>query len=158
VAYLETKIRYDGTVAEYDCQLIEYSSERVTLFYELPESRVVDAVTLPKGVYTIAYYWKDRPYNVYHWITPHGTTLAYYFNIAEETILQPTTLTWRDMIVDVICYPNGSYSILDQKELPAPIEQFEGGRVKEKLDHLIGSLDEVLEEISKATKRLMELV
>jgi protein associated with RNAse G/E len=155
VAYVERKTRYDETVAEYECQLLEYTPERVTLFYELPESRVVDAVTLPKGAYTIAYFWEHRSYNVYHWITPDGTTLAYYFNLAENTIILPTSLSWRDMILDVICYPDGSYRILDEKELPVPLEQFERGKVKKMLDELIDSMESLVEEISQATKKLM---
>lgn len=154
MTYTETKMKYDGTVDEYDCRLLEYSPNRVVLFFPLPEDRLVDEVNLRKGDYTIAYYWNDRGYNAYHWVTPEGKTLAYYFNMAENTQIGPSGLSWRDMVVDVICYPDGKSKVLDLDELPVPLDQFEEGRIKRSLDELLVSLSEVTKEIQRETERI----
>jgi predicted RNA-binding protein associated with RNAse of E/G family len=153
VSYREIKMKYDGSIVEYACQLLEYTSERVVLFYVLPASRVVDEVTLPKGTYTIAYYWGGRTFNTYHWITPEGKTLAYYFNLADRTVIQPDLLSWRDLILDVIHYPSGVTKVLDEEELPLPLDQFEDGRVQKSLEELLNSMDEIVREASALTEK-----
>jgi predicted RNA-binding protein associated with RNAse of E/G family len=158
VSFLEVKKRYDGSVAEYECELLHYSPEKVILFYEMPESRIVDEVTLPKGAYTIAYYWADRDYNAYHWVLPSGETLAFYFNMVEGTVLRPDTLTYRDMIVDVICYEDGKTRVLDEEELQVPLDEFEGGKVKASIEGLFRDLDKTLQELSKETRKFLRVL
>lgn len=155
MSFLEIKKRYDGSVAEYHCELLEFTIERIVLFYRLPESRVVDKVTLPKGAYTIAYYWADRDYNAYHWVMPGGETLAFYFNIVEGTELKPDSLTYRDMIVDLIRYPDGTVRLLDEDELPVPLNEFEGGKVKGTIDVLTKEMDKLLKCLSAETVRFL---
>lgn len=154
--YIERKAKYDGTVKEYECELLEYTPGRVALFYELPENRTVDTVFLPKGAFTVAYYWPDRPYNVYHWVTPDGQTLAVYFNLATDTIVLPNSLQWKDLILDVITYPDGTSHILDENELPVPLEHFEEGRVKKVLDKLLLSMERTVQEVCDLTEKMLK--
>lgn len=68
---VERKIRYDSTIVEHTCLLLEKQLQSIVLFHEVQYSFTMTAhsasLTIPKGSYTIAYYWEDRPYNLYIW-------------------------------------------------------------------------------------------
>ena len=36
-------------------------------------------------------------------------------------------MSFEDLIIDILVLPSGEYFILDEDELPEPIEVFEGG-------------------------------
>ncbi|HLY21503.1 MAG TPA: DUF402 domain-containing protein [bacterium] len=116
---LEVKRRLDGSVRTYPCEAVEIAADRAVLLYRLPgQGRVADLV-LPAGTLTVAYYWLDRPYNVYHWMAPSGETLAYYFNLSGPVRIGPDGLEWEDLEVDVLVTPDGRVQILDEDAVPA---------------------------------------
>ncbi len=116
---LEVKRRLDGSVRTYPCEAVEIAADRAVLLYRLPgQGRVADLV-LPAGTLTVAYYWLDRPYNVYHWMAPPGETLAYYFNLSGPVRIGPDGLEWEDLEVDVLVTPDGRVQILDEDAVPA---------------------------------------
>jgi len=119
VNVLEVKRRLDGSVRTYPCEAVEIAADRAVLLYRLPgQGRVADLV-LPAGTLTVAYYWLDRPYNVYHWMAPSGETLAYYFNLSGPVRIGPDGLEWDDLEVDVLVTPDGRVQILDEDAVPA---------------------------------------
>jgi hypothetical protein len=74
-------------------------------------------IVLHPGQITIAHYWKDRPYNVYHWLD--GTrTIAYYCNVASDTMIHDDLVGYTDLVVDVLLRPSGETIVLDEEELP----------------------------------------
>ncbi|HEV2283297.1 MAG TPA: DUF402 domain-containing protein [bacterium] len=116
---LEVKRRLDGSARTYPCEAAEIAADRAVLLYRLPnQGRVADLV-LPAGTLTVAYYWTERPYNVYHWIAPSGETLAYYFNLSGPVRIGPDRLEWEDLEVDVLVTPDGRVQILDEDAVPA---------------------------------------
>lgn len=42
-------------------------------------------------------------------------------------------MSFEDLIIDILVLPSGEYFILDEDELPEPLEGFEGGYVNEAL-------------------------
>lgn len=101
-------------------------------------------VTIPIGSYTIAYYWLDRPYNLYFWRDQEGNYLASYFNIVKNTKFEEGMVTFEDLIIDVLVLPNGEYFILDEDELPEPHETFENGLAKRGLETILSSMHDTL--------------
>jgi predicted RNA-binding protein associated with RNAse of E/G family len=119
VNVLEVKRRLDGSVRTYPCEAAEIAADRAVLLYRLPgQGRVADLV-LPPGTLTVAYYWTERPYNVYHWMAPSGETLAYYFTLSGPVRIGPDRLEWEDLEVDVLVTPDGRIQILDEDAVPA---------------------------------------
>jgi len=119
VNVLEVKHRLDGSARTYPCEAAEIAEDRAVLLYRLPgQGRVADLV-LPAGTLTVAYYWADRPYNVYHWLAPSGETLAYYFNLSGPVRIYRDRLEWEDLEVDVLVTPDGRVQILDEDAVPA---------------------------------------
>lgn len=157
---IERKKRYDGTVTEYRCRLVRRREREMVLLYAIPQPFKLNAaswtVHIPAGTYTVAYYWEHLPYNVYHWRTPAGISLGSYFNIVKDTCIAENCVSYTDMIVDVMVMPNGDYAVLDEDELPAPLDVFENGRVKSSVDQLLRHLDEVMRYLYEETDRLIE--
>lgn len=84
---IERKIRYDSTVVDHTCLLLEKQLQSIVLFHEVQYSFTMTAhrasLTIPKGSYTIAYYWENRPYNLYIWRDKNGMYVGSYFNVVK---------------------------------------------------------------------------
>ncbi|RME42677.1 MAG: DUF402 domain-containing protein [Chloroflexi bacterium] len=120
--FREIKHRLDGSVVTFDCALVRRAPDHVVLRYDITgEGGEVAGLRLPGGTVTYAYYWADRPYNVYHWVLPDGTTAGYYFNLAGETEIGNDYVEWKDLTVDILITPDGDYRVLDEEELPEDV-------------------------------------
>ncbi|MGE1162618.1 DUF402 domain-containing protein [Peribacillus simplex] len=155
---IERKIRYDSVIVEHDCLLLKSQNQNVVLFHKVMDSFTMVAgptkLTIPIGSYTIAYYWNDRPYNLYIWRDNEGNYLGSYFNIVKNTYMADKLLSFEDLIIDIMVLPDGSHFILDEEELPVPLEQFESGSVKQALNSLLDSIDILLSQIIEESGKL----
>jgi hypothetical protein len=129
---LEVKTLLDGRRKEFACRVIERSPDALVVLFVSDKEYVVgggagygpgESLILPVGTVTFGHFWVDRPYNVYHWQTPAGRTLAHYFNLASDTTLSVDRLAWRDLTLDVLVLPDGQPRLLDEDELPAGLDQ-----------------------------------
>lgn len=145
---IERKIRYDGTVAEYNCKPLRVGKNEAVLFYRMEKSVSLHGgemrLTIPEGSDTFSFYWTDRPYNLYIWRNPEGGYAGSYFNIVRNTHISERAVSYEDLIVDILVLPDGHYCVLDQDELPEPLPQFEQGYVDNVLRSLTGSLGSLL--------------
>src|SRR5216117_1187059 len=67
VEILEEKRTLAGGVRTYACTAVNMTPGRAVIRYQSAGPRRIADVDLPAGTVTFAYYWADRPYNVYHW-------------------------------------------------------------------------------------------
>lgn len=155
---IERKIRYDSKIVEYKCHVLSSRNRRIVLFHRIEEPFTMKAndfyITIPVGSYTIAYYWLDCPYNLYFWRDREGNYLASYFNIVKKTIFEENRVTFEDLIIDVLALPNGEYFILDEDELPEPLETFENGFAKCALETLLNSMNDILTQTIVESKSI----
>lgn len=155
---IERKIRYDGTIAEYYCRRVKIGKEDAVLCYRLENSVSLHdsetELTIPEGSRTVSYYWTDRPYNVYIWTDQNGRYIGSYLNIVGNTRISDRVVSYEDLILDVLVLPDGSYSVLDEDELPEPLEQFKQGYVSRILRSLLRSLDSLLPPLIEQAKNL----
>src|SRR5438067_11760627 len=120
----ERKTRLDGSVVEYACEAHAVGpGRRAVVRYVADQDRALEGtdLVLRKGTVTVGHFWRDRPYNVYHWLD-RGRTVALYVSIATDTPIEPAAIAYRDLVVDVLIRPSGSIDILDEDELPPSIE------------------------------------
>jgi uncharacterized protein len=120
----ERKTRLDGSVVEYACEpLVVEEGRRAVVRYVTTQDRPLQGtdLVLRNGTVTIGHFWTDRPYNIYHWLE-NGRTVAFYVSIAADTTIEPETIAYRDLVVDVLIRPSGAIEILDEDELPPSIE------------------------------------
>jgi len=118
VDVLEIKHTLGGAVKTFHCRALEVTADRAVLVYVLPHAARVSDLDLPARTVTIAYYWAARPYNVYHWISPDGATIAYYFNASGPVHIAAGRVEWDDLEVDVLTMPSGSVRVLDEDLVP----------------------------------------
>lgn len=155
---IERKIRYDSVIVEHSCMLLKAQNQNVVLFHKILDSFTMIAsqtkLTISKGSYTIAYYWGNRPYNLYIWRDNKGNYLGSYFNIVKNTYMTDNLLSFEDLIIDILILPNGDYFVLDEDELPEPLDQFENGSVQQTLNSLTDSIDILLSQIIRETEEI----
>ncbi|MCH1627510.1 DUF402 domain-containing protein [Fredinandcohnia sp. SECRCQ15] len=157
---IERKIRYDSTTVDHHCRLLKEDSQKIVLLHKIEESfsMKVDEreLTIQKGSYTIAYYWIDKPYNLYFWRDAKGNYLGSYFNIVRDTTVTDKMVSFEDLIIDILVLPNGENFILDENELPEPIEQFEDGYVLNALNLILEVIDSIIQNVKLETENLFK--
>jgi protein associated with RNAse G/E len=149
----ERKTRLDGSVAEYPCErLVLEPSRRAVLRYVSERARGIEGTDLdiPAGAVTVAHYWSDRPYNVYHLIA-HGQTLAYYCNVAADTSIADGLVAFTDLIVDVLLRTSGAATVLDEDELPDDLAPRHRLVIAKALEALITDPRTIIREIERET-------
>lgn len=114
--YTEFKRFFDGGTRKYSCQLLFFSQSRCILKYILPSEIRVGDMLLNKGTITLGFYWQNRPFLVYSWYH-NQEALGYYFSIIDQLELTPTSLSYRDLVVDVLIDKQLNLSVLDREEL-----------------------------------------
>jgi predicted RNA-binding protein associated with RNAse of E/G family len=114
------------------------------------------AIVVPKGAVTIGHYWADRPYNVYHWLVG-GSTLAYYCNIATQTVISPELVGYTDLVVDVVLRPSGAADVLDEDELPEDLAPAHRSQIAKALEVLIANPRFLMREIEAETAAALRL-
>ncbi|QIW18338.1 DUF402 domain-containing protein [Bacillus thuringiensis] len=151
IEIIERKIRYDASTVDHACLLIETQPDKIILYHEVQYSFTMTAndtkLTIPKGSYTVAYYWGNRPYNLYVWRDQDGSYLGSYFNIVKNTCITDEVVFFEDLIVDIMVLPGGEFFILDEDELPEPLEQFEDGYVEKALQTVLHTIQASLPKI-----------
>jgi len=151
---VEVKEKLSGERKTFRCRLLEHVPGRVAvLFVSSRPYRVAD-LELPSGTVTIGYFWSDRAYNVYHWSTPQGATLALYVNLADRTTVDLREVRWRDLTVDVLMRPGHPPEVLDEHELPADTAPELRARIERSRDDVLARAAALGAEIEAASDAL----
>ncbi|SRR6266478_6059878 len=121
---LEIKRTLSGREKRFSCRLLhgDPDGHRAVLLFVSQEPMHVHGIDLPPGTVTFGYFWRDRPYNAYHWLDTRGDTIGVYFNLSDSTRISADVLTWRDLTVDILATPAGRLEVLDEDELPADLD------------------------------------
>lgn len=113
----EVKYHYNGKVSEAECGRVFLEEGMAVMKYYFRTEWKVDELHLGPPMYTFAFYWEDSPYNLYLWYRADGSLDAAYFNVVDSVKLGRGQVEYRDLIVDVLLYPEGSWTVLDRHEL-----------------------------------------
>ncbi len=154
---IERKTRLDGSVVEFACAILALEpGRRAVLRYDIDrEWRVADGrIVVPKGAVTAAHYWIDRPYNVYHWLDG-ARTLGHYFNAGLTDEITAERVSWRDLVVDVLVAPDGTFEILDEDELPADIAAEHRKAIARALEAIVTNPRRLVAEIERESRALL---
>jgi hypothetical protein len=153
----ETKRTVEGREKHYACQILERQPDSVVVLFVAPVAMTVHGVDLPRGTVTFGHFWAERPYNVYHWLDGRGETLGCYFNLSDQTVLDVETLSWRDLVLDVLVRPGASPEILDElelEELGVPLAL--RATIDLALSRLLDELPKVMPALEASRSRLWE--
>lgn len=154
----EVKETLAGTSKTFQCHLVErQGGGLVVLFVSRAAVRVHD-VDLPAGTVTFGYFWVERSFNVYHWMTPTGTTLAFYVNLADGTSIEGGTLRWRDLTVDILIPRSGEACVLDEDEIPHATDATTRARIDHAKHDVLRRASTLRIELEAASDRLWPVV
>lgn len=151
---LEVKRALEGGVRTFPCRAVEMTGDRAILLYTLPHPAQVADLALPAGTLTIAHFWVGRPYNVYHWISPEGETLAYYFNLSGLVTLTHDTVEWEDLEVDILVTPDGRARVLDEDRIPESAAA-RRGEIARGRALVLREFPQVVREVEAASRALL---
>jgi predicted RNA-binding protein associated with RNAse of E/G family len=119
----ERKRYLSGAEVVFECELVALEDRFGILKYVLDRRWQVHGLTLHPGTLTYAFYWLDRPYNLYWWLDGSGETVGYYINLADSVQLSAREFAWRDLVIDLLVLPGGRIRLIDEEELPDGLEQ-----------------------------------
>jgi len=151
---LELKRTLDGQEKRFPCRLIEGDRRQAVVLFIAPAAMHVHGIDLPAGTVTFGHFWTDRLYNVYHWLGERGQTIAFYFNLADRTVIADGRLEWRDLTLDVLATPAGRLDVLDEDELPADLDATTRARIEEAKGSILGDPHRLMAEIEARSRAL----
>ena len=147
----ETKTKLFGGTEEFTCQLIQSEAGTATVLYLVPETRYLESLMLLKGTLSFGYFREDRNYNVYHFVTPAGATLATYFNVSDQTRVIAHAVNWRDRVVDILVIPQQDCKALDEDELPGELDPALARLITETRDYILHHHDSLAQEVERTS-------
>jgi Protein of unknown function (DUF402) len=153
---LEIKRTLDGREKRFDCQLLAGDAEggRAVVLFVAKAPMHVHGIDLPPGTVTFGYFWRDRPYNAYHWMNGEGQTIGVYFNLSDSTRIGDGVLEWRDLTVDVLTTPAGRIEVLDEDELPADLSSDIRRRIDDGKAEILRDTPALLADIERQSRAL----
>lgn len=152
----EVKHTLAGERQEFVCRLLERSPTRVVLLYPISQGRRIADVLIPDHSRTYAYYWTDRPYNVYHWVDEDGRTIAYYINLSAGVTFRQDAVEWNDLAVDLLITPDGVIRILDEADAAAASGDVQT-RIAAARAQALADKPALLAEVAASTERLRKI-
>jgi uncharacterized protein len=163
----EEKKRYRAESSFFSCRLCEQKeypgsdgtrAKHAILYFEMVEGYANDelGIYIPKNSITFAYYWTERPYNLYHWIAPEGHTIGYYFNICDQVQIGLDGISWRDLILDVYVEKE-EVRILDEDEIPDDIEPGILNYIRESTDEILLHYKQIISTCSGKSQTLWNM-
>ena len=155
---LEIKRTLAGVEKRFDCLKLAGDARHVVVLWTAREPMHVHGVDLPAGTISFGHFWSDRFYNVYHWVDGAQRTIGLYFNIADQTRIEPAQLEWRDLVVDVLATPGGRLAVLDEDELPAALPPEVAAHLAAGKAAILERPAAVIREIEAASRALYPLV
>lgn len=153
--YFEIKHKFDGSTKCFKCLPVHVSDDEVVVIYEMKRKVLVEDVVLPAGSLTFGYFWSNRHYNVYHWVTKTGETLGIYFNVCDEINIGQDSVSWRDLIIDLLVTPNGSCRVLDTDELPQNLDEGLANLIEKTEKYLKDQYRSIVTKVKEKTAKYM---
>ena len=133
-AQREETWRYPATILSQDQNsvLIEAFFNRSDLPFH--------GITMRENDRFIERYFTDRWYNIFEIHDRDDDHLkAWYCNVTTPAVLEPGKLSYVDLALDLLVYPNGRYLILDEDEFEAlHLSPYERQKALSALSDLVG--------------------
>lgn len=119
----ERKRYLSGAEVTFECELVALEDRFGILKYVIDQQWQLHGLTLGPGAVTYAFYWVDRPYNLYWWLDEDGETIGHYFNLADSVELSAREFVWRDLVVDILVLPTGQVQVVDEEQVPDALDE-----------------------------------
>lgn len=119
-------LKYDGRLhRRWTAVLLERRDACLVLrgVFEKPVTHSLLGV-VEAGTVSTEYYWTNRWYSVFEFVTPAGTLRNYYCNVNLPPVFDQQVLSFVDLDIDLLVAPNLSYQVLDEDEFEINAARF----------------------------------
>jgi protein associated with RNAse G/E len=101
---------------------------------------------IEKGTISVEHYWLGGWYSIFRFHRPDRTIRNYYCNVNMPPSFVGSTLDYVDLDLDIVAWPDGSYSILDVDEFEENARRFSypesvRDRARMALEELVGLIE-----------------
>jgi hypothetical protein len=83
----------------------------------------LDGLCFEPGDQLLEWFSPHHPFNAFALLAPEGALKGWYANVTQparlDTSQPPPVLTWHDLYVDLVGFPNGRFTMRDDDELRA---------------------------------------
>jgi predicted RNA-binding protein associated with RNAse of E/G family len=103
---------------EYAGELVERGEDHIVVraVFKLGGVTIIDIPVHPGDRFLETYY-RERWYNIYEIRSAHGDTLkGWYCNISYPAQISAEVVSFRDLALDLVVYPDGRQVVLDEDE------------------------------------------
>ena len=139
--------KYDGRVRKiWKGGVLSQSDDSLVLVAKFEETvEHNDLGCIKSGTISFEHFWFDRWYNIFRFHKPDGELLAHYCNVAMPAVLEDDVLSYVDLDIDVIKWPDGRVDVLDR-------DDFEENTLK------FGYTPNVIERAEQSLAELLALI
>lgn len=160
-ALVERKIKPDGTVREYACDVLHRGPGLVVVRFLMAKGGVIfgTPIEVPPGSVSHGYFWTRRAYNLYRMRDPAGEILAHRFDAVADVRIADGFVEYRDLVLDWWVTRDGAIIEEDRDEYDALVAA--GGLSPADADAATGAARQVLsryrhiiDDVAKLERRL----
>jgi predicted RNA-binding protein associated with RNAse of E/G family len=101
----------------FSCRLLRHGGDRIVISYRSTRPYRAAGLHLPAGTLTLAYYQEQLPYILWKMLGPDEHLIGYYVHLCDDVRITGETVAYRDMMLDIWFFPDGSHRLLDEDEL-----------------------------------------
>ena len=154
--FTEVKHHFDGRTEEWPCEPLTVTDDLAAVRFRLPDP-ISD---VPAGTLTLGFFWEERTYNLYRFVSADGEPFGYRFDVVSDVRIEPDWVEYRDLLLDVRVLPDGTVRVEDEDEveeaatrgLLSPEQHSIIERTRAHLlDRHAGILDEALRLVDRAS-------
>ncbi|HXT34476.1 MAG TPA: DUF402 domain-containing protein [Chloroflexota bacterium] len=99
-------------------RMVDRTAEHLTIeaIWNGPGEPRVGEITFAMGDRFLEFYYPGRGYAIWQIETPDGSLKGWYCNISTPVEEHDGTLGFRDLLLDLLVYPDGRVAVLDREE------------------------------------------
>jgi protein associated with RNAse G/E len=137
-------LKHDGVeYRRWNARIAERNDSLIVLDAEFDVDVTHDLLgKIQRGTRTVEYYWLDRWYNIFRFLSGAGETRLYYCNINTPPAIEGGLLTYIDLDIDILVQPDLSYQVLDLEEFAMNAERY--GYSEEEKKQAQAAVDELI--------------
>lgn len=141
-------LAFDGTIRRsWQCKLIE-RNDPLLVFVGTFDRDVehTDLGLIKTGTISYEYYWLDRWHNIFRFHEADGSLRNYYCNINMLPTFVGGELSYIDLDIDLVVWPDMSYQVLDRDEFEHNAAKFNySEEIRRKVESTLAELIEIVE-------------
>ncbi|HYH03279.1 MAG TPA: DUF402 domain-containing protein [Bacillota bacterium] len=116
---IERKKYISGVEERFVCEWIAQEQNFGILKHTAEAEYRLGNMTVVPGNISYRFHWPSRSYNLCKLYNSKGELLGNVFNLADSVGVTDEEVSWRDLNVDIVVFPDGEAQVIDGEDRPA---------------------------------------